>query len=81
MIEAKPTTSLMASSTHLSAFEGDLVDDPTIYQSTVGTLQYLCITRSDIYFSVNKLSQFMQKPIDLHWQSVKRLLRYLKRTI
>jgi hypothetical protein len=81
IIEAKPATSPMASSTHLSAFEGDLFNDPTLYRSTVGALHYLCITRPNISFSVNKLSQFMQKPTDLHWQSVKRLLRYLKHTI
>jgi len=81
MTEAKPTTSPMASSTHLSAFEGDLFNDPTLYRSTVGALQYLCITRLDISFRVNKLSQFMKKPTELHWQSVKQLLRYLKHTI
>jgi len=56
MTKAKPTTSPMASSTHLSAFEGDLFNDPTLYRSTVGALHYLCITRPDISFSVNKLS-------------------------
>jgi len=81
MLEAKPVNSPMASSTHLSAFEGDLFEDPTLYKSTVGALQYLCITRPDISYCVNKLSQFMQKPTDIHWQSVKRLLRYLKQTI
>lgn len=81
MNEAKPINSPMASSTHLSAFEGDLFANPTLFRSTVGALQYLCITRPDISFCVNKLSQFMHKPTDLHWQSVKRLLRYLKQTI
>jgi hypothetical protein len=81
MVDAKPVSSPMASSTQLSAFEGDVFDNPTLYRSTVGALQYLCITRPDISFCVNKLSQFMHKPTDLHWQSVKRLLRYLKHTI
>jgi len=81
MIEAKPINCPMASSTLLSAFEGDLFSDPTLFRSTIGALQYLCITRLDISFCVNKLAQFMHNPTDLHWQAVKRLLRYLKETV
>uniref|UniRef100_A0A2N9GUI4 Uncharacterized protein n=1 Tax=Fagus sylvatica TaxID=28930 RepID=A0A2N9GUI4_FAGSY len=81
MNEAKPITTPMASTTSLSTFDGELFPDHTFYRSTVGALQYLGLTRPDIAFPVNKLSQFMQKPTLLHWQSVKRLLRYLKQTI
>ena len=56
MVEAKPVTSPMATSTPLSTFEGDLFSDPTLYRSTVGALQYLCITRPDISFFVNSHS-------------------------
>jgi hypothetical protein len=56
MLEAKPINSPIASSTHLSAFEGDLFPDPTLYRNTVGALQYLFITRPDISFCVNKLA-------------------------
>jgi hypothetical protein len=59
----------------------NLFPDHTLFCSTVGTLQYLSITRPDIAFAVNKLSQFMHKPTQTHWQSIKRLLRYLKSTI
>jgi hypothetical protein len=81
MSEAKPITTPMASTTSLSAFEGELFPDLTLYRSTVGALQYLALTRPDIAFTVNKLSQFMQKPLLPHWQTVKRLLRYLKNTL
>jgi hypothetical protein len=81
MSEAKPINTPMASTTNLSAFEGEPFPDHTLYRSTVGSLQYLALTQPDIAFTVNKLSQFMQKPLLPHWQSVKRLLRYLKNTI
>jgi hypothetical protein len=81
MLEAKPVNTPMASSTNLSAHEGEPFPDHTLFRSTVGALQYLSITRPDIAFAVNKLSQFMHKPTQIHWQSVKRLLRYLKSTI
>jgi hypothetical protein len=81
MSEAKPINTPMASTTNLSAFEGEPFPDHTLYRSTVGALQYLALTRLDIAFTVNKLSQFMQQPLLPHWQSVKRLLRYLKNTI
>jgi hypothetical protein len=81
MVDAKPVSSPMSSTTSLSAFDGVTFEDPMLYRSTVGALQYLCVTRPDIAFTVNKLSQFMHNPSITHWQSVKRLLRYLKQTI
>ena len=81
MLDVKPVHTPMASSTSLSAHEGEPFSDHTLFRSTVGALQYLSITRPDIAFAVNKLSQFMHKPTQTHWQSMKRLLRYLKSTI
>ena len=80
MHEAKPISSPMASSTSLSQFQGTPLSDPSSYRSTVGSLQYLSLTRPDIAFAVNKVCQFMTKPTDLHWSAVKRILRYLKHT-
>ncbi|KAA3465058.1 Retrovirus-related Pol polyprotein from transposon TNT 1-94 [Gossypium australe] len=40
-------------------------------------LQYLCITRPELSFCVNKLSQYMNLPSEMHWRIVKRVLRYL----
>jgi hypothetical protein len=66
MVDAKSIASPMATSTSLSAFEGDSFEDLTLYRSTVRALQYLCITRLDMSFTVNKLSQFMHKPLAPH---------------
>jgi hypothetical protein len=81
MIEAKLVCSPMSSTTSLTAHEGESFPDVTLFQSTIGALQYLSFTRPDISFTVNKLSQFMHKPIVIHWQSIKQLLRYLKQTL
>lgn len=70
----------MVSSPLLSATSGSLFSNPHLYRSTVSALQYLTVTRPDISFSVNKVCQYMQKPLDQHWKAVKRLLRYLKGT-
>nr|XP_029149314.1 uncharacterized protein LOC114925400 [Arachis hypogaea] len=45
--------------------------------SIVGALQYCTLIRPDICFAVNKVSQFMHKPLNSHWKVVKRILRYL----
>jgi len=77
----KPVSTPMSSSTKLSKFEGSTITDPTLYRSTVRSLQYLSLTRPDIAFAVNKVSQFMQDPREPHWTAIKRILRYLKATI
>jgi hypothetical protein len=80
MVDAKPICTPMATSVTLSAFDGEAFNDPTLYRSTIGALQYLSITRPDIAFSVNRLSQFMHNPRLSHWQAAKCLSRYLKQT-
>ena len=62
----------------LSIADGTRFEDPTLYRSLVGALQYCTITRPDITYTVNKLCQFMHAPTSTHLQAVKRVLRYLK---
>ncbi|XP_015888591.2 uncharacterized mitochondrial protein AtMg00810-like [Ziziphus jujuba] len=78
---AKSCVSLMMANKPLSLKHGDILANPELYRSTVGALQYLTITRPDISFAVNKLSQFVRAPTLAHWESCKRLLRYLNDTI
>jgi hypothetical protein len=73
MVLVKPVSTSMAASTILSRFEGSTMTDTTLYRSTVGSLQYLSLTRPDIAFAVNKVSQFMQEPRDAHWSAMKRV--------
>ncbi|KAL6311202.1 hypothetical protein AAG906_000351 [Vitis piasezkii] len=55
--------------------------DSTFYKKIVGSLMYLTATRPDVMFVVSLISRFMDCPTELHLQSAKRILRYLKGTI
>ncbi|XP_020705867.1 uncharacterized protein LOC110116568 [Dendrobium catenatum] len=61
--------------------EDPVLSDPTIYRRITGSLQYLTLTRSDIAFSINQLSQHMHNPLPQHVYLLKRLLRYIKGTL
>ena len=70
----------MVVSQHLSS-DGPLFSDPTLYRSLVGALQYLTITRPNIAYAVNFVSQFLHSPTEDHFLAVKCLLRYVKGTL
>ncbi|XP_019099678.1 PREDICTED: uncharacterized protein LOC109132502 [Camelina sativa] len=53
-------------------------EDVKQYRRLVGKLIYLTISRPDICFAVNQVSQHMQKPTLHHWKMVSRILKYLK---
>ena len=51
------------------------------YREAVGSLMYAAVaTRPDITFAISTLSQFLENPGLLHWEAVKRVLRYLSGT-
>lgn len=52
----------------------------TLYKQMVGSLMYATATRPDIMYSVSQVSRFMENPKELHFQAVKRIIRYLKGT-
>ena len=80
MADAKPVATPMSSTQVLTLNSGDLLSDPSEYRVIVGSLQYLGLTRPDIAFPVNRLSQFMHQPTSTHWEAAKRVLRYLAGT-
>ena len=51
--------------------------DPKGYRRLVGKLIYLTLTRPDICFAVNQVSQHMQTPKVHHWTMLERILCYL----
>ncbi|XP_068498444.1 uncharacterized mitochondrial protein AtMg00810-like [Phaseolus vulgaris] len=81
MLASKPYPTPMVSNTRLQQNSSEIFSDPTLYRSVVGTLQYLLVTRPELSYFVNKVAQFMHSSQLHHWQSVKRILRYLAGTI
>lgn len=81
MTGAKTTTTPLCMTTPLKLEDGSAPADSKMFRSIIGALQYITLTRPDLSFAVNKLSQFMHQPTELHVQQLKRVLRYLKFTI
>ncbi|GAA0156095.1 transmembrane signal receptor [Lithospermum erythrorhizon] len=61
----------------LSPGEGALLEDAEYYRSMVGKLNFLTNTRPDLCYSVQTLSQFMQKPRMPHLQALHQVLAYV----
>ncbi|PKI61253.1 hypothetical protein CRG98_018352 [Punica granatum] len=80
-LSEEPISSPVAAGSRLSLHDGHPFEDPSLYRSVVGSLQYLSLTRLDIAYAVNQVCQFMHKPSMTHWLAIKRILRYLKGTI
>ncbi|KAL3500134.1 hypothetical protein ACH5RR_039227 [Cinchona calisaya] len=80
LLDAKPVGSPMALNGTLQQYDGSPATNSHLYQSIIGSLQYLSFTWPDISYAVNKLAQFMHQPFKVHWQALKRLLCYLKGT-
>ncbi|KAG7594381.1 Retrotransposon Copia-like N-terminal [Arabidopsis thaliana x Arabidopsis arenosa] len=74
----KPVPTPMELNLKLSQDTGDLLSDPSYYRKLIGKLVYLTVTRPDICFAVNKLSQYMSNPRAPHLATAHRILRHLK---
>nr|GFA37909.1 hypothetical protein [Tanacetum cinerariifolium] len=52
-----------------------------LYASAVGSIMYaMRYTRPDVAFALNITSRFQQNPGDIHWTTVKNILKYLRNT-
>jgi hypothetical protein len=75
---AKPVDFPIEQNLKLTNDQGEILNDASHYRRLVGRLIYLTITRPDIMYSVNILSQFMHAPRKPHWDVALRVVRYLK---
>jgi hypothetical protein len=78
LLASKPTKFPMEQNLKLSRGDGPLLDDPTSYRRLIGKMIYLSITRPDLAYVVQHLSQFMDQPRQPHLDADHRVLRYLK---
>jgi len=62
MMGCKPISIPFKQNVKLSADEGDLVEDTTMYKHIVGSLIYMTITRLNLSYVVGVVNQFMQTP-------------------
>lgn len=67
MLHAKPVATPLPTHPKLTLNSGSKLPDPHEYRQLVGSLQYLSLTRPDISYAVNHLSQFMHQPTVDHW--------------
>ncbi|KAK9666074.1 hypothetical protein RND81_14G158500 [Saponaria officinalis] len=65
----------------LSTDAGELLENPEHYRRLIGRLLYLNMTRPDISYSVQHLSQFLVQPRKPHLQDAQHVVRYLKGTV
>jgi hypothetical protein len=78
MTSCKPISIPLEQNVKLSADEGKLVEDTTMYRRIVGSLIYMTIIRPDLSYAVGMVSQFMQTPQKPHLDVVRCILKYIK---
>ena len=71
MLDSKGYNTHMNTIDKLHKDKGTTFSNPSLYRSIVGSLQYVILTRPDIAYMVNKLSQFLTAPTVLYWQACK----------
>ncbi|XP_022019687.1 uncharacterized mitochondrial protein AtMg00810-like [Helianthus annuus] len=80
MESCKPVATPVDTQSKLGSNSGPLFEDPTLYRSLAGALQYLNSTRPDITYSVQQVCMHMHSPSVEHWNALKRIIRYLQGT-
>lgn len=74
----KPASTPMDSSIKLSKGDSELLTDNTFYRRLIGKLIYLTITRPDISYVTQQLSQYLYCATTQHLKAAYRVLKYLK---
>jgi hypothetical protein len=81
MADCHPAKTTIDSGSKLSASDGDLLADQTLYRSLIGALQYLTLTRPETAYIIHQACLFTHAPHTSHLNLVKRIIRYIKGTL
>lgn len=77
---AMPVTTPLPKNQNFTCFEGIPLAEPHKYRH-VGRLLYLNLTRPDITFTSQQLSEFVQVPTEAYWAAALHVLKYLKQPL
>ncbi|GKD92218.1 ribonuclease H-like domain-containing protein [Tanacetum coccineum] len=80
MVHCNPSQTLVDTESKLGP-DGVPVQDPTLYRSLAGGLQYLTFTRPDLSYVVQQIFLYMHDPREPHFSALKCILRYVKGTL
>jgi hypothetical protein len=76
MKNAKPIKAPMGTNGHLDLDTGGKSIDQKVYRSMIGSLLYLCASRSNIMLYVFMCARFQANTKEIHLRAVKRIMRY-----
>jgi len=74
MASCKPCPTPVDTKPKTSAKSSTPFEDPSLYRSLAGALQYLTFTRPDISYVVQHICLFMHNPMDDHMHALRRIL-------
>ncbi|GJR72908.1 uncharacterized mitochondrial protein-like protein [Tanacetum coccineum] len=80
-LKQAPLDTLMVEKSKLDEDPQGKSVDPTHYRGMISTLIYLTSNRPDLVFTVCMCARYQAKPTKKHLHVVKRIFRYLRRTI
>ncbi|XP_021974946.1 uncharacterized mitochondrial protein AtMg00810-like [Helianthus annuus] len=78
MSSCKPASTPVDTNSKLSATSGTDIENPTLYRSLAGALQYLTFTRPDISYTVQQVCMHMHAPKTDHSNALKRIIWYIQ---
>jgi hypothetical protein len=80
MEDVKGISTLIETNRSLNSDTSGNIVDQKMYQSMIGSLLYVTVSRSDVMFSVCMCARLQASPRESHLKATKIILRYLKHT-